>query len=383
MTQSVKRRSPCLAILTLLVLFSLCVITLLAVAIVLVIPRRAAQTFGLPTKSIPTTQQLYLASLLMLQEQSLIHPMDPMGSPRPFRIGLGEPTASVIQRLYDDGFITSADAFRNYLVYSGLDTTLQAGDYQLSQSMNAIEIAKKLQDATPEHVTFRILPGWRLEEIAAALPTSGLDISPEEFLASAYIRRNGYLFSDSLPPQATLEGFFFPDTYEMTRTLTLEGVIGVILKNFQANLTPDLIGGFKNQGLDIYSAVTLASIVEREAMDDNEMSLIASVFYNRLAKGMKLDSDPTVQYALGFNKTQGTWWTNPLSLADLNVDSPYNTYKYPGLPPGPIASPGINALRAVAFPESSAYLYFRAACDGSGRHVFAKTFEEHLANECP
>jgi UPF0755 protein len=320
---------------------------------------------------------------LILQEQSLIRPVEPSGLPRPFRIGLGEPTASVIQRLYEDGFIASADAFRNYLVYSGLDTTLQAGDYQLSRSMNALEIAKKLQDATPEHITLRILAGWRLEEIAEALPTSGLDISPEEFLASTGIRRNGYVFSDSLPPQASLEGFFFPETYEMTRTLTLEGVIIAILENFQANLTTDLVGGFIDQGLDVYSAVTLASIVEREAMDDGEMPMIASVFYNRLAKGMKLDSDPTVQYALGFNKVQGTWWTNPLSLEDLNVDSPYNTYKYPGLPPGPIASPGANALKAVAFPESSPYLYFRAACDGSGRHVFARTFEEHVANGCP
>jgi UPF0755 protein len=353
------------------------------VVIALAIPRRAAQTFGLPSSHLDTPEQLYYATLLILQEQSLTRPVNPSGSPRPFRIELGEPTASVIQRLYDDGFIASADAFRNYLLYSGLDTSLQAGDYRLSQAMNAIEIAHELQDATPEHVTFRILRGWRLEEIAAALPTSGLDISPDEFLTSARIPRNGYIFSDSLPPHATLEGFFFPDTYELTRTLTLEDFIRVSLDNFQAHLTPDLVSGFKDQGLDIYSAVTLASIVEREAVVDDEMPLIASVFYNRLAAGMKLDSDPTVQYALGFNQAQATWWTNPLSLDDLRSNSPYNTYIYPGLPPGPIDNPGEMALRAVAFPESSPYLYFRAACDGSGRHVFAETFEEHMANACP
>ena len=378
-----KRRPSCLVYLTLITLFALCVMAILVVIVTLAIPRRAAQTFGLPSNHLGTTDQLYYATLLVLQEQSLTRPLDPTGSPRPFRVELGEPTATVIQRLYDEGFIASAEAFRTFLLYSGLDTSLQAGEYRLSQAMNAIQIAHELQDATPEHVTFHILAGWRLEEIAAALPTSGLDISPEEFLASARIPRNGYAFSQGLPTQATLEGFFFPDTYEMTRTLTLEGFIRVTLDNFQAHLTPELVGGFSSHGLDIFAAVTLASIVEREAVVDDEMPMIAGVFYNRLAAGMKLDSDPTVQYALGFNTTQSTWWTNPLSLENLEIDSPYNTYKYPGLPPGPIASPGASALKAVAFPESSPYLYFRAACDGSGRHVFAKTFEEQVANACP
>ena len=111
------------------------------------------------------------------------------------------------------------------------------------------------------------------------------------------------------------------------------------------------------------------------------MPRIASVFLNRRAIGMKLDSDPTVQYALGFNND--TWWTNPLSLADLQVDSPYNTYLNPGLPPGPICNPGLAALKAVAFPEQTPYFYFRAACDHSGRHLFAETFEQHKSNACP
>jgi UPF0755 protein len=107
------------------------------------------------------------------------------------------------------------------------------------------------------------------------------------------------------------------------------------------------------------------------------------VFYNRLASGSRLASDPTVQYALGYNQNQGTWWTNPLSLQDLQVDSLYNTYIYNGLPPAPISNPGLAALRAVAFPAQTPYFYFRAACDGSGRHLFAQTYEEHVANECP
>lgn len=378
-----KRRSPLLTGLSLLLFFSLCVLILVILNITLVIPRRAAQTFGLPTDKLSYTQQLYYATLLTLQEESLTRPPIPLGEARLFRVDFGEPTASVIQRLQEEGMITSVEAFRNYLLYSGMDTTLQAGDYNLSPAMNAIEIAHALQDATPTHVTIRIFAGWRLEEIAAALPTSGLDISPEEFLTSARISRSGYVFSPLLPPDATLEGFLFPDTYQMSRTLTVEGFIRTMLDNFQGHITPEIEQGYSNQGLNIYDAVILASIIESEAVVDEEMPQIASVFLNRLAVGMKLDSDPTAQYALGFNQTQNTWWTNPLSLEHLEVDSPYNTYKYPGLPPGPISNPGLNALQSVAFPATSPYYYFRAACDGSGRHAFSQTFEEHVGNACP
>jgi UPF0755 protein len=113
------------------------------------------------------------------------------------------------------------------------------------------------------------------------------------------------------------------------------------------------------------------------------MPLIASVFLNRLNADIKLDADPTVQYAVGYNAAQATWWTNPLSFEDLQLDSPYNTYLYAGLPPGPICNPSIDALRSVAFPAQTPYYFFRAACDGSGRHLFAETFDEHVNNACP
>jgi UPF0755 protein len=249
--------------------------------------------------------------------------------------------------------------------------------------MNSVEIAHSLQDATPSKVDFVILPGWRMEEIAAALPTSGLQISPQEFL-SGTIKPYGNTESlDNLPPGATLEGFLFPGGYELERDTSLTVLLEHVLGSFEQNLSPELRQGFSQQGLDVFQAVTLASIIQREAVDPAEMPMIASVFYNRLRSGMKLDSDPTVQYALGFNQAQGTWWTNPLSLDDLKTDSPYNTYLYPGLPPGPIANPGPEALRAVAFPDESPYYYFRAACDHSGTHVFSETFEEHVSKACP
>jgi UPF0755 protein len=169
----------------------------------------------------------------------------------------------------------------------------------------------------------------------------------------------------------------------LSRETTIDQLLPQVLMNFEAQVSLELRNGFATQGLDLCQAVTLASIIQREAIVDEEMPLIASVFYNRLNSGAVLASDPTVQYALGFNPSQGTWWTNPLSLQDLQVNSPYNTYIYSDLPPGPISNPGLTALRAVAFPAQTHYYYFRAACDGSGRHLFAETYDEHLTNECP
>jgi UPF0755 protein len=153
--------------------------------------------------------------------------------------------------------------------------------------------------------------------------------------------------------------------------------------HFNDQLTPDLPQAYQREKLSVLQAITLASIVQREAMVESEQPIIASVFLNRLAAGMKLESDPTVQYALGYDADQKTWWVNPLSTEQLGINSPYNTYVVSGLPPGPICNPSLSALQAVAFPAKTPYYYFRATCDGSGRHNFSKTFAEHLLNACP
>jgi UPF0755 protein len=229
-------------------------------------------------------------------------------------------------------------------------------------------------------VNFVILPGWRMEEIAGSLPTSGLSISPDDFLQAA---RTSYPEYDFLSGVNTTEGFLFPDSYIIPRDVTVDALVNGFLRNFTLHLTPELRQGFEKQGLTIYQAVTLASLVERESMKDEEQPMIASVYLNRLRQGMKLDADPTVQYALGYNVLQNSWWTSPLSLIDLQFNSPFNTYLNEGLPPTPIANPGLDALQAVAFPAETNYLYFRAKCDGSGYHEFSETFDEHLANGCP
>ena len=353
------------------------------IAGVLSLPSQAEVIFGSPGVHLSKQRLILYSALLLWQKNDLIRPVDPLGVEHRMTVAQGESTTSVIGRLWSDGLIKNPGALRTYLSYTGLDVSLQAGDYQVSTAMTPIEIAQKMQDATPAQVTFQIMAGWRLEEVAAALPTSGLSITPEEFLAAAHTRPPGYSFTSELPKPASLEGFIFPDKYILSRKITVEDFIRTILDRFDNKTTQDIRKGFTRQGLNLLEGITLASIVEREAMQDDEMPIIASVFYNRLAAEMNLDTDPTVQYALGYDAKHTTWWTNPLSLDDLKVDSPYNTYLNKGLPPGPIANPGLAALKAVAFPASTPYYYFRAACDNSGHHVFSETFEEHLKKACP
>lgn len=154
----------------------------------------------------------------------------------------------------------------------------------------------------------------------------------------------------------------------------------MVIANGSGWLSPQWQQAVQARGLTPYQAVVLASIVQRETAHADEMPRIAAVYLNRLARQMPLEADPTVQYALGH---PGAWWPAPLSLADLQVNSPYNTYTHPGLPPAPICNPGPEALQAVASAPQTNDLFFRAACDGSGYHVFSETFGQHLENACP
>lgn len=368
-----------LLIVSLIVLILLTVIGVLAIYSV---PRRAMIMFGPPGDNLGQFQRVLYSLRLLTSEETLTTPLDSEGEVRPFTIGLGEPVQDISRRLEEDRLIASASAFRTYLIYSGLDTKVQAGRYRLSPAMTPVQIAQELMDPVPEEVEFNILPGWRAEEIAAALPTSGLAISAEVFMQLVN-QPPAEVLPQGFPPVTSLEGFLIPGTYQVSRDISAQHLVALFLRRFDEQVTPDLRRAFENRELSLREAVTLASIVQREAVVAEEQPMIASVFYNRLGDGMKLDSDPTVQYAVAGIFEAGTWWKNPLTQTDLQFDSRYNTYIYPGLPPGPICSPGLDALRAVAFPDQTPYYYFRAQCDGSGRHFFAETYEEHLQNACP
>jgi UPF0755 protein len=358
------------------ILILLCICLLVSF---ITIPAQAERIYGQPAAWLTISQRVQYSAQLLWYDGLLTRPRDVNGAELPFTIQPGESVNSVAVNLEAMGFIRDADAFRAYLIYSGLDTSIQAGEYKLSAAMSAIEIAHELQDATPQEVTFVVLPGWRMEELAASLSTSGLPITPDDFFTAVNDPSQGF---DFLSDASSAEGFLFPDSYIFPRTTTADELVNELVRHFALRLSRDLELAYQNQGLTVYQAVTLASIVQREAVRTEEAPQISSVYLNRLHIGMKLEADPTVQYAVGYNALQNTWWTNPLSAADLKFDSLFNTYVYGGLPPTPISNPGMDALNAVAYPAQTPYYFFRAKCDGSGYHNFAETFEEHLENGC-
>lgn len=377
-----KQSTSCLRSFILIILLSGCIILVSGVAMIETLPAMATREFGPPSASLTLFQRAFYSLQLLLQRDNLVSPANLAGKPQTFRIQAGESVNLIALHLEDAGLIKNAGAFRLYLIYSGADTRLQSGDFTLSPDRNAIQIAKMLQDAGATDITLTILAGWRKEEIALAVAGSGLSIKAEEFLRGLDNLPKEML-PEAISKLSDLEGFLFPGIYHFKRSATLTDVISTLTQAFDNQVNNELRQAFQKQGLSLYQAVTLASIVQREAMAFDEQPIIASVFYNRLRIGMKLDSDPTVQYAAGYNTTQKTWWTNPLSQKELRIDSPYNTYIFVGLPPTPIASPGLEALRAVAYPAQTPYFYFQAKCDGTGRHNFAVTYDEHLRNSCP
>jgi UPF0755 protein len=226
-----------------------------------------------------------------------------------------------------------------------------------------------------------IIEGLRLEQIAATYAQKGWDKA--KFIAAVTQEDWQFGFLNDKPPGASVEGFLFPDTYKIPASFDEKQIVEMMLSRFgdQYNAT---LRQKARDGPGIYKVVTVASLVEREAAKDDERPVIASVFYNRLVKNMPLQTDPTAQWARDTRDAQkdpnfSKWWQVP-SKEDLLIDSPYNTYKVNGLPPGPICNPGLAALQAATEPFNTDYLYFVATGDRDRTHAFAKTFEEHQAN---
>lgn len=342
----------------------------------------ASAALGPASPAIPPAERALISSYLLLRQEALHGPAGQPGTTLELRIEAGASARSVADELLDAGVINDRSLFLQFMRYRGLDRTIEAGRYLVSGDMSVPQIAATLQSAESLATRLTIPEGWRVGQIADLVHDSALPISRDEFLIAAAGRPAGYSFSGLLPTEGGLEGFLFPDTYLVDPQGNAVELVLAMLDVFERRVSPGMREGFARQGLDLYEAVTLASIVEREARVPGERQWIASVFLNRLRAGMKLEADPTVQYAIGLAE-DGSWWKSPLTLTDLQINSPYNTYQVHGLPPGPIANPGLASLQAVAEPAESDFLYFQADCDGSGRHQFARTFEEHLANSCP
>ncbi len=312
--------------------------------------------------------------------------------PMQFVVPSGATARSIAAALQAQGLIGDARLFEAYVRASGLADRLQAGTYTLSPHMTPVQIAEALLHARPPTIQVTIPEGWRLEQIADSLTVSGvMDGAAYRRLAEArdlpdlgVNAAERYPFLLARPVGATLEGYLYPATYELfADQATPEALLQRQLDAFAAQVMPlyrELTAG-QPRPLSLHEVLTLASIVEREAVVDDERPMIAGVYLNRLARGIKLEADPTVQYAMGYQPETGQWWKSPVYLEEYSrVLSPYNTYLHAGLPPGPIANPGRRSIAAVLNPTPHEYLYLMALGDGSGRHAFARTFAEHLEN---
>jgi UPF0755 protein len=301
-------------------------------------------------------------------------------TPVRFEVRSGESAADIAERLNRQGLIRDATLFRLLLRVQGVDTKLEAGSYELRQTMSMREIVAVLQRGRPPSITVTIPEGWRAEEIAALLAGQGL-VDAAEFMRlvkSGEGFSHPFLADRPAGAPAGLEGYLFPDTYTFdTGASDARRVLTRLLDNFGARVDPEVRQAAKDSAGSLYQALALAAIVEREARIASERPLIAGVYANRLKRSMKLDADPTVQYGMGFDKERGTWW-RPLIVEDYKFASVWNTYVNPGLPPGPICNPGLSSIRAAVAPTPTDYVYFVARTDGS--HVFARTFEEHVRN---
>lgn len=271
----------------------------------------------------------------------------------------GKGVREIARALKNENLIRSEFIFNMYIRQQGLEGKLTAGTFILSPSMKTSEIVKILS-GVPSESWVTLIEGWRVEEMAESL-SEKLKVKTEKFLKLAK------------------EGYIFPDTYLFSNDVAEEQIVETLRDNFEKKYSPDLKVKIKALGLSEDEGVILASIVEREARSDKAREEIASILLKRLKIGMGLNADATLQYALGYQEAEKSWWKRHLTKEDKKIDSPYNTYFYRGLPPTPICNPGLSSLQAVANANpNTPYLYYYH--DSKGNSYYAKTLEEHNQN---
>ncbi len=304
-----------------------------------------------------------------------------------FVIEKGEGVNEISQHLKEQNFIRSKFVFESYIWLRNLQSKFQAGEHKLRQNMTIEEIARVLTSGKPVgERDIKIIEGWSNREIADYLEKEQIlkkDIFLE-IVKNYKLQITNYKFLEDKPESATLEGYLFPDTYRIyseipnellndkdPKTALAEHIIKKMLDNFDRKLTPELRNEIARQKKKIFEIVTMASIIENEVRGSEDRAMVSDIFWRRLKAGMPLQADSTVNYVTGKSAVRA-------SLDDIDVDSPYNTYKYPGLPAGPIGNPGLDAIRAAIYPKPNNYWYFLTTEDG--KVIYSRNFEEHKAN---
>lgn len=273
-----------------------------------------------------------------------------------FVIKSGEGVTEVSNRLEKEGLIKNSNILKILIKIQGLDKKIQAGEYNLSPSMNAKEIAKTFIKGTFD-VWITVPEGLRKEEIAEKL-NKVLGVNKDEFINEGK------------------EGHLFPDTYSIQKGTSVKDIVKMMEDNFN-NKTSNIINK-SQKGQTAEEVLILASIVEREAKNDSDRPVVAGILLKRYQNGWPLEADATTQYVVGFDENEKTWWKKNLTYYDLQIDSPFNTRKNPNLPPAPICNPGIEAIEAVVNPKDTSYWFYLS--DNKGTMHYAKTIDEHNNN---
>lgn len=302
----------------------------------------------------------------------------PSADPVVFRVEPGMSAAGIASALVEQGVLASERQFNILLEYTGAGAELRAGRYEFQPGTPAAEVIRRLREGLANEKFFKVPEGLRLEEIGERFEEDGIGTLDQWEAALTGPRSEAILAGR--PGGASLLGYLLPASYPLDRDTTADDLVVAMIDAFAERLDDDLLDDIETGALSLYEVVTLASLVQKEAILAEEMPGIGSVFLNRLELGMALQADPTVQFALASERGGGEGWWPALSIEDKEFDSPYNTYLYPGLMPGPIANPGIEAIRAVVHPAETQYFYFVATCDGTNRHAFAETLDEHIVN---
>jgi UPF0755 protein len=298
-----------------------------------------------------------------------------------FVVNKGENINTIAQNLADNKIISSAFYFKLYSRLNSLSSKIKAGTYEINSSESIVKIAEQLAsgDVVSREREITIVPGWNFNDIKTYLNDSNI-VSKDNFKRIADLKVGNWnlvfnkpSFLDDAPATAGLEGYIFPDTYRVFKDATAEDITEKALKNFDNKLTQVMRSDISKQGKSIFEIITMASIVEKEVKSYSDMRIVSGIFWQRIENSYPLESCATLAYILGENKKQ-------YSYEDTKIDSLYNTYKYKGLPPGPICNPGLDAIKAAIYPQKSDYHYFLTSAD-SGQTIFSKTYAEHLHNK--
>lgn len=289
-----------------------------------------------------------------------------------FTISRGENFIEIGNNLKEEGIIDNPLYFNTYVLVSGKFNRLQAGTYLLCPDDSIKNISEILARGETAQDRITIVEGWNMRDIGNYFEKIGI-IDEENFIERIKSNNFNDLFSflEEKPEGATLEGYLFPDTYFIPYDSDIDSIIKLMLYNFNDKLTDDLREEIRNQEKTIFEIITVASLIEKEVRSYEDKRLVSGIIWKRLEIGMPLQIDATISYITGRRTTR-------ISITETQIDSPYNTYKYKGLPVGPISNPGIESIKAAIFPEKSDYLFYLSKPD-SGETVFSKNHDEHVA----